>query len=773
MRTTLLTLTTCSLMALWGCEGPAGPQGEKGDAGATGPAGADGADGAAGADGSDGEDGAPGSDGEDGAPGTDGADGSDGADGADGADGEPGRDGHNGDAPWGVNFDIVSVTGGSGTDGAVQIGDLLSVTFSLLDDDGIEYDMEEMSSIAFQLAGPVENPAIAIYYADLASVISNAVYNGDGTWTYDFTVAMPSVYDTPPNDTSDLGLDEGDMGGQAVVDGTYYLTAWAYIRQYRQDGSYYYESDNEVESLLVGAATTLETREVVLAENCAECHGNEFFAHGGSRRDLEVCVSCHVGGAEDRYSATDSTTTPGASIAMGNMVHKIHMGEELTYGLVLNGYPADSTMDGYPNYNAHDYSEVAFPAWPQGAGDCASCHDGGTGEQYTNPTRDACGACHDNIDFTESNSDAESYHEGGVQTSDANCAVCHTASDVEEDHMDKREDPDFSDGLNVDILRVYNQSGLDTFQVGDNITVEYTVTDDAGNSLDSSLWNYGSSSSACGTIYGSATVILTGPSEHMTRTWYSPSPSSSVTTGSLRYGSTYDSSSGVYTYTFTESTGALAVIPSTYPAQMSNDGEWYGQALVSGTYRIGMDIYTTLWDDACNRYRVADSDYIDVLLGDATSIEPRLVVDESGCDNCHTTIEFHGSGRVGVDYCLMCHTAGNENSDFPGMIHRIHASSEMEGGSWCFEYEDDGSCGELYSVTFPRQDGGVQACTACHGDNTAYKDPSTRGCVTCHDSEDAEAHAALNTHETYGESCDVCHGDGRDYSSDTVHNWLR
>ena len=118
--------------------------------------------------------------------------------------------------------------------------------------------------------------------------------------------------------------------------------------------------------------------------------------------------------------------------------------------------------------------------------------------------------------------------------------------------------------------------------------------------------------------------------------------------------------------------------------------DWYGEDVISGTYRVGIDIYTTLWYDPtgdCVRERVADSDYEDVLVGDATTLEPREVIDEDGCESCHDVIEFHGSGRVGVNYCIMCHTVGAEDStsyntgasiDMPNMIHKIHSSDSLE-----------------------------------------------------------------------------------------------
>jgi len=46
----------------------------------------------------------------------------------------------------------------------------------------------------------------------------------------------------------------------------------------------------------------------------------------------------------------------------------------------------------------HDYSEVVFPA---DARNCTKCHEAGVkqGDAWLKPSRAACGACHDNVNF--------------------------------------------------------------------------------------------------------------------------------------------------------------------------------------------------------------------------------------------------------------------------------------------------------------------------------------------------------------------------------------
>ncbi|MCA9495108.1 MAG: cytochrome c3 family protein, partial [Myxococcales bacterium] len=669
------------------------------------------------------------------------------------------------------------------------VGDALEITYAITDDDGREFDVSELSGLSFQFSGPTDHYQNVIQYNQLPSAISNSVYNFDGTWTYT-TSPIPANFLPPLNDTTDLGTDDGDWGGQPLVDGTYTVAAWATVRVYEIDGSSWNQAGNDTFDVVFGNATAIEPREVVLAENCAACHGPEFEAHGGSRRDLGVCLTCHVDGAEDRYSQTDPLVTPGVTISMRSMIHSIHDGEDLANGFEVAGYPADPNGVGYPSYNLHDYSEVAFPRWPTGTADCDTCHGGAAdGDVNNRPTREDCGTCHDTIDFLQTDTGATDYHPGGPQYDDNYCHVCHNGVFVSGYHADFR---DFGavwagsghaagkQGIHVEILDAVNGTGGTTFQVGDTITVHFTVKYDDGTDIPQALFAYSATASTCPTVSGGATLQMAGPSDHLQRVLYSPSPSSATVVGSVFGSSTVDGS-GVWTYTLQDTAGTPYTIPATFPAQLNDSGgggipmgDLVGQPLLDGTYELALDMYTTLWKDrTCvetTRRRQSALGTISVLVGSATTLEPHDVVDDAVCETCHDNMEFHGASRIGTDYCVTCHTPGATDGsntvsvDFPVMIHKLHSSGMLN-----YPYVV-GS--HSYSFAFPRVDGGTQACEACHEGNDAYLDPSARACVTCHDSDDTVAHAAINTDPILGESCNVCHGPTRQFSVLAMHDYV-
>ena len=65
-----------------------------------------------------------------------------------------------------------------------------------------------------------------------------------------------------------------------------------------------------------------KVRDVIRTESCNKCHDfNKVGLHGGSRQTMELCVLCHT--------RRRSTRTPGNTVDMPVMMHKIHMGEYL------------------------------------------------------------------------------------------------------------------------------------------------------------------------------------------------------------------------------------------------------------------------------------------------------------------------------------------------------------------------------------------------------------------------------------------------------------
>ncbi|MEZ4239269.1 MAG: hypothetical protein R3F59_24565 [Myxococcota bacterium] len=205
---------------------------------------------------------------------------------------------------------------------------------------------------------------------------------------------------------------------------------------------------------------------------------------------------------------------------------------------------------------------------------------------------------------------------------------------------------------------------------------------------------------------------------------------------------------------------------------------------MDGTYRVVVNLGLPV-TDGVSSWRVPGSDTLDVLFGSATTLVPRDVVSEDACLQCHQQLMFHGDQRTGLDGCLACHVQGAEDrysttdpSTTPGvtiafrvMLHKIHAGNTLTQPYVVDGYGVPYVAHTYEHVAFPRNDGGVTACTACHADSDAWLDPSTAVCTSCHDSPDAAAHAAINTDPVFGESCDVCHGAGAAFAPDLVHSW--
>jgi len=206
------------------------------------------------------------------------------------------------------------------------------------------------------------------------------------------------------------------------------------------------------------------SRDIVKIESCASCHDGKPLAHGGSRKDPKLCVTCHTDQVKYSFdkeapmnpdgitftiqTGTNAVVRPAQAVLMGravgnfpNYIHKLHMADKLT----KQGYNYNN--DGGPmNFNKVTY--------PQPVTNCVQCHDGSTnavsktpvtanGDNWKSvPSRLACGSCHDGIDFATGNGvalgargKAVGGHVGGAQPNDAFCAGCHTPATIPVYHV--------------------------------------------------------------------------------------------------------------------------------------------------------------------------------------------------------------------------------------------------------------------------------------------------------------------------------------------------
>jgi hypothetical protein len=411
-----------------------------------------GCDGSSGTDGKDGADGAPGAPGADGAAGQNGEDGLngvDGVDGQDGQDGQDGKDGEDGEDGLGVEIDAFH-----GTDAMLSSGDFaegkfyadltiddatadasgqVTVDFTVLDEEGLAVvGITSINATVAKLEPPATDESFNrwvsyIYrvqevtgsdlgdwpnpdgtqaeqaYRESSGTLTD---HGDGTYTYVYATDISSVV-TPVDKT--------------VIDYERSLTHRVALELGGSDSA---TADASFDFVPDGSAIT-ETRDIVDTTVCQSCHGIEFSAHGGDRLSVGDCVTCHQPGTWDPQG--------GETVDMKVMIHKIHAGSSLASipgedGQVWDDPETaeDETADngeyaiwGYGNAKT-EWWDVGFPAE---IANCTKCHTGTLADvdNWKNvPSRDACGSCHDDVDFTTGLN-----HSGGAQDTDDDCAVCH------------------------------------------------------------------------------------------------------------------------------------------------------------------------------------------------------------------------------------------------------------------------------------------------------------------------------------------------------------
>lgn len=165
-----------------------------------------------------------------------------------------------------------------------------------------------------------------------------------------------------------------------------------------------------------GATTGFDADDIVDTASCNQCH-DHLGAHGGPRQDVHECVLCHNPGNTDPSS--------GNKLDFNVMIHKIHDGANLPSVLAGGNY----IIWGYGN-SKNDFSTVVFP---QNIKNCTKCHapndPAAPDSNYyaTVPNMDACGSCHDNVNFAQGVSGG---HPGGVVTDNSQCSVCHAPTDT-------------------------------------------------------------------------------------------------------------------------------------------------------------------------------------------------------------------------------------------------------------------------------------------------------------------------------------------------------
>ena len=550
---------------------------------------------------------------------------------------------------------------------------------------------------------------------------------GDGVYKYKFGTTLPSGY--PANATHTVGM-------YAVRD-LRELADEIGLFQLAKTGRYV---ANWTFNFVPSGGEVTQVRDVVRTGVCNLCH-DPLALHGGSRQKTEVCILCH------QPQTTDPDT--GNTVDFKVMIHKIHRGASLPS--VQAGTPYQ--IIGYRD-SVHDYSEIH---WPQDTRNCTTCHQQGTQSDNwkKNPTRVACGSCHDNVNFATG-----ANHVGGPQADDSKCNICHPADTGLEFDLSvagAHTIPEFSKqlaGVNVKILEVTNT------KPGDKPKVSFTVTDNAGKPI-------------ALTSLASLSLRLAGPTtDHKWNASENALTATATSTG--------------YTYTF-----ATNALPTD----------------ASGSYVVGAEAAraVTLPGPLLGQsFSVSERAYNPTFyfgVGGSKVVPRRVVVDIKNCNTCHKRLALHGGGRLNPDYCVTCHnpaTTDNPNGsrsagfnvppgipaqsiNFRFMIHRIHTGHDLENDFTVYRSRGVYNFNEIH---FP---GDRRNCAKCHV-NDSYElplpagmantlaprefysplGPAASACLGCHDSQDAAAHAFLQT-APFGESCAACHGEGKEFAVSRAH----
>jgi OmcA/MtrC family decaheme c-type cytochrome len=636
-----------------------------------------------------------------------------------------------------------------------------------LSDDGIAYIRPgvKVSLISITNVAPGQKPVVEIMLTDqldqpldrlgkvtpgpIAPAFVLGQWNPDTRYYHSFTTRTRNGVTTPWVDTggtwTDLEIGRSKYtfatAMPANLDTSKTLTLGAYAKRTLIDiiGKDYF-ADNVFKDFRPDGGTPAPVWSMTsVAVACNRCH-DPLAQHGGNRREVKLCMMCHT--VENTVDAASGNTFNGKVF-----FHKIHMGNSLP-----------SVKAGKPYVAGGDWSTVVFP---QDIRNCTTCHDPKAAEAdvwYTRPSRDVCGSCHDDVNFTTG-----ANHPTGAQADDKACASCHQPSGAEFDasiqgaHINPLKSKQLK-GLTATIKSVTNVGA------GKKPTATFAIKNGDGTPVD-------------GTKLSTFAPILGGP----TKSYSTFSRESGLASGKTP--GVFDATAGTTSYTFSS-----AIPPD-----------------ATGTWTISADISRNVnlkradgkADIVVREAAFNPIQYVAVT-GPVTPRRTAVVV--ANCNQCHETLALHGGNRRNTEECVICHNPTNNDSagrpasagapesiSFQRHIHRIHTGENLTQ-DWTI-YGGSGSASNFNGVRFP---GDRNNCSKCHT-GTAYtlplqpgiasvntprdyfspQGPATAACLGCHDNRDAAAHAYLNTTSFGGtipaEACATCHGVGKDWDVAKVH----
>jgi OmcA/MtrC family decaheme c-type cytochrome len=546
------------------------------------------------------------------------------------------------------------------------------------------------------------------------SAFGEFVDNGDGTYTYTFETDITSATcPAPCTDADGNALDVSYQPGQ-----THRLSI--------QQGNRDLPLVNAVFDFVPNGGAVTSMREIVKTDNCNECH-DKITAHG-SRFEMKLCVTCHNPGS---WVVDDAGNT---TVDFKVMVHKIHRGAELPSVQAGGSYTVGS----------HDFSDIEFP---QDIRNCTKCHDGDDpdtpqGNNWQLPNMEACGSCHDDIDFSRDGTVDPNGHSGGIVTDNSECITCHAenriAGSVAESHTipGKAERELFQ--FNILAICGSAPDANPTCPPTTSPTVTFSVTDPSG----ATTHEYGNAYNVLATSTdqefassdASLNILIAWDTRDYTNDGGIGSrPARTDSVNARTSTAITDNGDG----TFTMDGAAVTPDPAVIPAN------------AIGTGAIAMEGHPAA-DDGTGAFTVrvpVNSEVSYFAITDSTPQPRRQVVDvPTKCDRCHDSLNLHGNNRNNNgQLCVLCHNPSNtdvaqrpkdanglpdtsatldgkkeESIDFKRLIHGIHAASESNfDGTDAHGFRTEGLVvygfrGSEHDYSHVRFPGALSKCETCH-----------------------------------------------------------
>ncbi len=519
---------------------------------------------------------------------------------------------------------------------------------------------------------------------------------GDGVFKYTFNIVLPENYEKDVTHTIGIYADRSVMVAVNV-----FKT---------------FVANSTFDFVPSGGPVTV-VRDVVRTDACNSCH-DPLALHGGFRRAVPLCVLCHT------PQNIDPET--GNTLDFKVLIHKIHRGAELPS--VADGPPGSKySIIGF-NQTEIVYAEklpdgtVEGVEFPQDIRNCTKCHTSQAtqSDDYKNdPSRAACGSCHDDVDFTTGEN-----HGGGVQINDGNCSGCHipdSGTQFDRSVTGAHTVPlraNTLPGVNFAIADVRSEeTGSTTVAPGEHAVVTYSIKTNSGEVIDPKDMD-------------SISLVIAGPTtDYNIQDYHGNVPPIPGEDNVLRERPAQDSTgpdaSGNFTYTF------KGMIPPNGTGTYAVGIEGRITRTVGGNNLILQEEVEEAGQNVVFYFPVTDS----------VAMPRRIVVDNTTedrfCNACHGTFSkdfsIHGNLRNNTEYCVLCHNPSNDDIDtrpadaamptasinFRVMIHKIHTGEDLTVKPYII-YGFGGNPQNFSHLLYP---GNRANCEECHLPKTNLLDP--------------------------------------------------